>query len=349
MRKIYISILSVAVTMLMVARVAAQYSEPTLDVNVPPTQAAIVMDGEADASYSDDQTLYLAKAAGAALSDYGVGFDAADFDAKFKFCWDYNYLYLWATIVDDVEESLPEGGGNQWTWDNVEAFIDIDTNSTMNGYGATSTAQYRFNRGDFGGVTNPVRGLVADFRYVEINEATGWTFEVSIPWYSAGDSTGASTGAAFATTAERIKAKADAGEPLGFDFAAADADGAGGGTEGGRNVEGGQQMFWDKDTPIGNEDNAYQNRRVFGWIRLTGTPVGTSSIINPVASVYGINYNNDGSVTLTNLDVNRVDVYNLVGAKVATYNVTGNTLRIADLAKGVYVARIKETSVKFVK
>jgi hypothetical protein len=351
MRKIYISILSVAVSIFMVGKVAAQYSEPQVDQNVPAITAAIVIDGEADASYSADQDMFLAKAAGAALGDYGT-FDAADFQPTFKFCWDWNYIYLWMHTSDDIEESLPEGGANQWTWDNSEFFLDIDTNSTTNTYGATSTAQFRFNRGDFGGITSPVRGRVSDFKVYQDNGADYWGFEVAVPWFAAGDTSmrvGDDATPVFAAMKTRLEAIKAAGEPIGFDFAVADADGAGGGTEGGRNVEGGQQGFWDKDTPIGNEDNAYQNRRTFGWIRLEGTPVVTG-LVNNNASVYGVNYNANGSVTVTNLaNASEVNVYSLVGAKVATYKVTESNLTISGLTAGVYVVSVdNNTNIKVV-
>lgn len=238
------------------------YIQPVNKMEIQRTVSPVIIDGASDISYGDFQTMKVVKEAGSGVMPHDG--DEIDFNAKFKTCWDLSYLYVYCEITDDVEESLPLGGANEWTWDNCEIFIDLDTNSNTNTYYSNSTTQIRINRGE-SGITNPGRALSSDFIYKEINESNGWIFEVAIPW---------KTAAAVGTSEEEIALKLNdlkINNVIGFEISVSDADGDGSGSEGGRNIYGGSQMFWDLDEPLGtgNEDNAYQNRRTFGFARLT--------------------------------------------------------------------------------
>ena len=282
--------------------------------------------------------MQIAKRAGAANPAGLEDGDAVDFNGFFKAAWDLTYLYLYVEVTDDVEESMPVGGGEAWTWDNFEIFIDLDTNSTTNTYAATSTIQLRVNRGEVM-AESPGRAAKTDWLVEQVNDASMYAFELGVPWTAA-----SATGVVPDMLAQQTEGI------IGFDLAIADADGDGTQTTGGRNREGGAQLFWDQDTPIDNADNAYQNRRVFGWATLTGTP-GGSAVKDPVlVDAYKVYPNpSNGVVTFANLKgVESIDIFNLVGAKVLTVDVKGNFVRVQNLKSGVYFARIKDNTLKFV-
>ncbi|MBN2273517.1 MAG: T9SS type A sorting domain-containing protein, partial [Bacteroidales bacterium] len=57
----------------------------------------------------------------------------------------------------------------------------------------------------------------------------------------------------------------------------------------------------------------------------------------------------NGIVTFANLKgVESFDIYNLVGAKILTVDVKGSLVRVPNLKSGVYFARIKDNTLKFV-
>ena len=123
----------------------AQYVDPINTLSVLSTCADIAIDGEADASYSDWQSTMIAKEAGTGVTPHAG--DDTDFNFRFKLTWDLNYLYFLADVIDDVEENYALGKAYPWSWDNVEVFIDLDTNSTTQDYSTTSTTHMRFCRG----------------------------------------------------------------------------------------------------------------------------------------------------------------------------------------------------------
>ena len=351
MRKIYISLLCVVATLFFAARVSAQWVAPigaTLDV--PASTGSMLMDAVGDeACYSAFQTLQVCKEAGAGIAARKAG-DAVDFDSKFKVCWDETYLFVYMEIIDDVAEEYVRGKEQSWTWDNFEVFLDLDTSNTVAAYADTSTMQLRINRGLMSKagkdsiVESGFRGNAKEFVFAIDNRPTeGWTVEIAVPWKAC----------SVADSAVNILRERAQGV-IGFDIGVADADGDGTGTTGGRNVAGGAQMFWEFDDPIGNEDNAYQNRRVFGLINLIGTPVPTPHIsgiatLKDVSSYRVYPNPSNGSVTFTNLEgVNEIEIYNLVGVKISTIDVNASLVRVNNLKSGIYFAKIKDQTLKFI-
>jgi len=327
--------------------VTAQYTQPITNLAIPATKAAIILDGVADASYSDVQTMMIAKQASLGIIPY-LADEGLDFKAQFQVCWDTSYLYILCEITDDIAENVPHGGENQWTWDNAEAFIDLDTASTPVNV-ANHNCQLRFNRGlkNLAGadsiVTQSTNSVpVTDFIFWVNNDLNGtdvgWEFEVAIPW-----------GVAKYPGTKTKMLEQQAEGVIGFDFAAADADGAGTGTEGGRNVAGGSQAFWDLDNPEGEgaEDAAYNTRTRLGLVTLLGVPVPPAptkaSGILPNYAVTAITaYPNpsNGALTFANLEgVKSIDIYNVTGSLVQTVLVTGKQVDVTGLQRGIYFAR----------
>ncbi len=269
MKKSYVLSMVITLTLFFSGHTRAQYCEPVREMSVPAVTHGIIIDGiDDDTDYSPIQTMQIAKRAGAA-NPYGLeDGDAFDFNATFKAAWDNDYLYLYVEVIDDVEESMPVDGAEAWTWDCIEVFIDLDTNSTTMHYSAESTIQMRFNRGPVG-ISYPGRANSSDYLFYQDNHASGWKIETGIPW----------------TAASEMGQKPDMltkiNSVIGFDVSVSDADGDGTQPVGGRNIEGGAQMFWDQDTPIENADNAYQDRRTFGFARLMGglLPVYNDTIL----------------------------------------------------------------------
>ena len=284
-----------AFTLFIFRTATPQYVLPVSTLDVPATKAPVIIDGRPDSSYSDWQYTRICKEAGAGINP--VDGDNSDFNARFKVCWDYTYLYFIADVIDDVEEDYMIGFAQPWTWDNAEVYIDLDTNSTAPMYSTTSTTQMRFCRGllDADGndslVESNVRGSggpndygsiwqtdqIKQYKFFEDHKLTldgkpGWHVEVAIPWSAATDS----------ASVDIHNLTAEGGETvLGFDVQVADADLPGAPDNIGRNGPGGAQSFWDLDDPAGtgNEDNAYQDRRVFGMISLTGIPDSASPVM----------------------------------------------------------------------
>lgn len=323
----------------------AQYSEPIEVLTVPATTGAIVMDGVAEASYSAAITSFkIAKRAGAATADYEDP-DGTDTGAEFKVCWDRGYLYVYLEVKDDVLEPYLNGAANSWTWDNAEVFIDLDTNSTTATFSATSTTQIRFTPGlkTAAGADSVVESNSADatkigdfLSWVDPQAAGGWALEVAIPW----------TAATNEATVD-INAKIAANTVLGFDIAVADGDGDGTGAEGGRNVEGGSQMFWDLDNPIANEDNAYQDRRVFGHIILAGTPVeALKSFVYNDIEVYPNPANE--TIVISNYSGSAA-IYSLTGSKVMEIDNVSGVINIGSLYSGVYILATEKGATRIIK
>ena len=366
MKKLLLTTFFAALLLLNLNSVSAQYISPVYILPVPSITAPIVIDGDADASYTDWQVAKIAKEAGAGVTPHDG--DATDFNVRFKLTWDWTYLYLIADIVDDIEEDYVIGKTQPWTWDNVEIFIDLDTNSTTQAYSTTSTTQIRFCRGllDANGddslVESNSRGAggsdadsktaqIKQFKFYEdahatIDNGTGWHFEVAIPWSAATDS---------ASVDIHDLTVVDGGTVVGFDLSVADADGDGTGDTGGRNVAGGAQAFWDLDDPegTGNEDNAYQNRLVFGFIQLLSvwwninyTGIASNVCISPNPA--------HNQLTLSGLYGNRSAIItDLLGQTVRSMEITNDktTIDISDLAAGIYFFRPDNAvyAIKFIK
>ena len=352
---------------------SAQYVTPIKTLAVPMITAPIVIDGDADASYSDWQTTMICMEEGKGVTPHSG--DTSDFNFRFRLTWDFNYLYLVADIIDDVYNYYVIGKDKPHTYDNVELYIDLDTNSTTQVYSSTSTTEMRFSLGllDSNGKDSLIesnrRGaggpgtdsssafaiaqrkqykFYADYEKT-IEGKTGWHFEVAIPWSAATDS---------ASVDIHDLTQENGGTVVGFDVSGEDSDDSYG--EGGLNVAGGAQSFWDLDDPLGtgSEANAPQNRLVFGFIQLTGTPCSCDGI--------GINYTHKASeinvipnpatsqITFLNLqNMHSAEILNLLGQPIRSIEIYEEkiTIDISDLPSGIYFFKPDnaESAVMFIK
>jgi hypothetical protein len=307
--------------------------EPVRILGIPGA-GLMIMDGEdSETEYTDEQNTAIFNAAGFTGGD-------ADFKADFKLCWDLNYLYIWANISDDVEEDYNWGAGNPWEFDNVEVFLQLDTNTVNTTYSAT-TVQLRFCRG-LDSVQEPGHARRADFLYYCNNTSIGWVVEAGIPWTAAFQD---------GILPEDYLSHLCI---IGFDFAGADSDDSDSDpTVGNRDC----QSAWDSDDPDTpddrTEDNAWNNTSVFGYLFtfLCGDQLPSS--FEKGFSVYP-NPAHD-MIELKNIQPESdIDIYNMMGLHVTkthfTYSDFRTTIDISELRNGMYIALInRKETVRFVK
>jgi hypothetical protein len=121
--------------------------------------------------------------------------DEDDLGGTFHMCWDQNYLYLAAEVIDD--KIMVSHSGNQlWMSDHIEFDIDVDWKTGVKGEFGKKQFVFGFSPGNFQNTGDPLNDITAEF-YVfrpagiadnaEIDVASkrtedGYTLEVRIPW-----------------------------------------------------------------------------------------------------------------------------------------------------------------------
>lgn len=305
-----------AATLFLAGGALAQHEAPNRSEEVKLATDAIVLDGVADEdSWGPNSNITELFA--------GTADDAADFSAYAKLCYDATNLYLFVSVTDQQETSYT-GTGDNYTFDNVEFFQDLDTSITGTGTFIGDETQGRFNRSWDTYTGNAARND-ATYEFFETNSASGWTVEATLPWvaFMADGSVPEDMCEWFAKT-------------IGFDLSVADNDGSG--REG--------QFAWDADTEgAGNtEDNAWHDTRVFGLMTFANAPACTTSV-NPVTeSEYKV-YPNPatGVVNFNNLEgVTSIEIVNVMGQVVKAISTSGldTVVTISDLKAGQYFAKI---------
>jgi len=226
----------------------SQYVAPVRTMYVPYAHETMVMDGVAsESSWNNAQetTVFMTD-----------GWDnAADLSGYFKLAWDSSFLYLYTSITDDIDHSMPSIY-DSWMFDCIEIYIDLDTNSLTTTY-SSSTAELRFNRGT-GGVSSVGRAQQTDFLYYWENTATGWIAELAIPWIAA---------LPIGSSPEDIMTYIT--ESIGFDLSFLDSDNSDGDIYTGNRDA---MTAWDRDYPDDPSDrtefNAWNNTNLFGIVTL---------------------------------------------------------------------------------
>jgi len=299
---------------------------------VIPGATGMVIDGV------DDETYWSAEQNTDAFNMTGcASYPDVDFTFTYKVCYTASYLYLFGKCLDDIANPTTDNGAtNPWTFDNVEPFIDLDTNGSGSVVAYDSnTIQLRVNRG-MDSVQTFGRATRADYILYWEDTSDGWLFEVAVPW----------------------KCVLGAGQlpedimpyfamANGFDMSGADSDGVGPDL---RDC----QTGWDNDDPSDpadrTEDNAWNNRSVFGIVTFGELPPsGIDQTTTTNATVYP--NPTSGEITFDNLQgVTSIEIMNLAGQKILDIDVTNNTtVDMSQLASGIYIARVGKNFVKVVK
>jgi len=307
--------------------VTTAFSTPVDPVRVAdvPHAGTMTMDGDdAEADYTDLMNTTVFNPTGSTGAD-------ADFQSDIKLSWDADYLYLYAVQNDDVEEDYTWTLSSPWMFDNVEVFLQLDTNTVTTSYD-THTIQLRICRG-LDSVETAGRAARTDYIYFVDNTATGWVTETAIPWT-----------AVLATADDPSLILDYVDMEIGFDFSGADSDDTDGDlTVGNRDC----QTGWDADEPDTpedrTEDNAWNNTSVFGRIVLQPVALLTPSLDQ-------INLYPNPTTGVLNLDVNgMVDVYNVAGTLVKSVESVNYSINVSDLNEGIYFIRTENGMAKFIK
>jgi hypothetical protein len=272
----------------------------------------------------------------------------ADLTIAFKVCYDIEYLYVWSEIKDDIDNSTPDNGAtNPWTFDNVEIFLDLDTNNSgvVTAYDS-NTIQLRINRG-MDSVQTPGRAPRSAYKLYWENTSDGWLFEVAVPWK-----------AVLANSEETADIMPFLSMHMfhGFDIGGADSDAASG-TPDLRDC----QTAWDNDDPNTpedrSEDNAWNNRSVFGVVEFYWPVSIDETMINKSNNNI---YPNPAQNSLTINEINigdKIEITNLVGLQIMLVTATSEKmdLDISALPGGnIFFVRItdaegKTSTSKFIK
>jgi hypothetical protein len=331
MKKHYLIVLAVAIFSHLTAFTAPY--PPVRYLEVLYASEPMVMDGNAnEAGYSDLQSTDLFNATG---WDDGP----ADFTASIKLTWDSYYLYLYAEMTDDVEESYDWAYSSPWTFDNAEIFLQLDTNTVITAYDG-HTVQLRICRG-LDSMETPGRALRSDYGYSISNSDTGWIFEVAIPWTCA---------LAVGEGPELFEQYWNT--EIGFEFHGADSDNLDGDpTIGNRDV----QTAWDPDDPDychdwHDECNAWNNTAIFGRIYLS-TALAVPTLEESNVGVFPNPA--DNKIHFNNIEPgSSVEIYTITGTKVMDI-ITVDTMaviNISSLKSGLYALVINhKEAARFVK
>ncbi len=309
---------------------AVPHHAPISTMEIPYANTGVItIDGIAEAAYS-------ASEATVAFNVTGSTGDDADYTMSFQAAFNPQYLYILFTVLDEFDNP-PEytTDGTPHEYDNVEVFLSLDTVGTTVAYDS-NTIQLRFSSG-LDSVQQ--RGNAAEEEYDLHFEktASGFIIEVAIPW------------TCVLSTAQVREDMEDYLEAIhGFDVSGGDSDVIG---LGGRDC----QVAWDSDDPEmpdATEDLAWNDRTMFGIVSLATVtdwvwppssiePTVESNIsVYPNPAVNSINFDIEGLQT--------VEIYSITGVQVMVVESTGQ-VDISDLNSGLYVARIGNHSVRFVK
>jgi len=285
-----------------------------MDINYA---ATVTADGDVDAGYGAVQTTDAFNTTGSTGAD-------ADFTMTFQACANYEKLWIFFTVLDEYACEAPyTTTADPYTYDNLELFLNLDTIDLVTGYDST-TIQLRFNRGHEDSIQSPGRAAQEEYELYFENTSDGYIIEVGIPWTAVlQDSINGE-----ATLPDDIEAYID---PVvnGFDVSGADND-----TDEGGSANRTCQTAWDSDDPTdtADEDLAWNNRTMFGTMKLMNFP--TIGVNDQIENSLGM-YPNPAATTINIVgNEGTVEIFNMTGAKVL--EATGSVIDISGLSAGIY-------------
>lgn len=301
------------------------YVKPVLELDVPVRYGEFTLDG------NDNENFWSFPQELAVFNETNYSGEE-DLSAYFRTAWDYTYLYLYASVTDDTDQSWVSGLGDPSLFDNLEVYLDLDTFSMETYYRANSTAMMRFCRGN-DIIQSAGRAANSEFEYTWANfaEGGGWKLEVAIPWTCA---------LAEGSDPSDI---ADYMPVIGFDITLNDLDA---GSPAAR--ESLTQAAWDtEDLTLGEdplEDEALTNTRMFGIANLSPYSLdldeaegqnGITIYPNPAQQIIYIQ---------SLKDVQRIDIIDLRGYLIRSYSSPPSLLRIdvSSFSGGIYLAHITD-------
>jgi hypothetical protein len=273
----------------------------------------------------------------------------ADLSGSFQTCYDLKFLYVFASIKDDIAGNWDPklGLDASWNYDNAEIFFDLDTNGTSATAYDSTCVQLRLARGTdtifTGGAynmhpsqrTDPLRAGKGNS--VMVSGTDNWKFECKIPW------------GAICSPLDALGKNMDKYFVIGkgmqhaMDFAIGDNDKVPTGP--GRD----RQSTWDwEEDATGKKvmGTNYKTRNELGLV----TFAKLISSVNYTTSGNSVVYPNPttGLVTINNLDgATTVQVMNIAGQLVLTADVTNtNTVDMSQLENGIYFAVVNANVIK---
>ncbi|MBN2593512.1 MAG: tetratricopeptide repeat protein [Sedimentisphaerales bacterium] len=157
-------------------RMWAQQRETGVPANVRKASRPVVIDGKAEALWSEAREYKIGNVIYSPISSDG------DFSASYKTLWDAQNLYV---LVDVTDDSLKNDSDDFWQDDAVELFIDAD-NSKSGGYG-DNDYQFHFGWAE----ANPSMGESQHNRTEGVEYAVGradagYRVEIKFPWTTLG-------------------------------------------------------------------------------------------------------------------------------------------------------------------
>jgi hypothetical protein len=250
---------------------------------------------------------------------------ASDFNVSYKVAWDETYVYifcdvkdeskiLWSDFNDDIADLH-----NAWNYDNVEFYFNADlTNDAESGVYGEDAIQLRFVRGT--DENEKLSGDSIEFVQAENFTADGWRFETKIMWQAL---------PGFGPEGKQVAA----GDSVGFEVTAADADNADDLRE--------TIKSWGNNTGV---DNAWQNTKLFGKMKFSsetisgGSGTGISNVYNSSrVKIYPTIVND--RVNIVSPEIGTVVIYNILGSRVMEINniVNNTTINVSRLESGAYM------------
>ena len=148
-----------------------------VDAEIPTSAIPITIDAIKDATYTG--TVY-----NISNPSSGVVDNVADLSGQWTAQWRDDALYFYVNVVDDI---LGVSAQNRWENDGVEIYIDAKNDKAAN-YGATDFS-LAYVRNATSIVDAGRGGSPAGIEFVKLDNATGYTLEVKIPYTTLGIST----------------------------------------------------------------------------------------------------------------------------------------------------------------